>query len=119
MTDSDPSNEKRAERVEDLSIPDLNATEIKKRSARGVVLVPQPSDSPADPLNWPTWKKALILTTVSLAAFIGLAQALSTQAGFFLQAELYHKTPVEISYSARATQATASNSGFFLYQSPG
>ncbi|KAL9617545.1 MAG: hypothetical protein Q9160_007662 [Pyrenula sp. 1 TL-2023] len=94
-----PSNEKRPEQVQDLSVSDLNATELKKRSSEGIVLVPQPSDDPADPLNWPIWKKILILAVVSLAGFIGLAQALANQAGFFLQAELYHKTPVEISYS--------------------
>lgn len=35
-----------------------------------VVLVPQPSDSPNDPLNWPTWKKDLILFIVGINAGI-------------------------------------------------
>ena len=35
-----------------------------------VVLVPQPSDSPNDPLNWPTWKKDLILFIVGMNAGI-------------------------------------------------
>lgn len=31
-----------------------------------IVLVPQPSDSPRDPLNWPTWKKDLALLIISV-----------------------------------------------------
>lgn len=30
------------------------------------MLVPQPSDSPRDPLNWPRWKKDLLLLIISL-----------------------------------------------------
>lgn len=100
-TSPQTGSEKHPDRVEDLSIVDLNVTDQKKRSAKGVVLVPQPSNSPADPLNWPTWKKMFILAIISLSAFIGLAQSLAVQAGFFIQADLYHKTPVEISYAVR------------------
>ncbi|GAB1733641.1 hypothetical protein NU195Hw_g1100t1 [Hortaea werneckii] len=35
-----------------------------------VVLIPQPSDSPNDPLNWPLWKKDLILFITSMNASI-------------------------------------------------
>ncbi|KAI0152827.1 major facilitator superfamily domain-containing protein [Xylariaceae sp. FL1272] len=35
-----------------------------------VILAPQPSDSPNDPLNWPTWRKDLILTIVGLSAAV-------------------------------------------------
>lgn len=35
------------------------------------VLVPQPSDDPRDPLNWPEWKKTAILLLVAFAAFVG------------------------------------------------
>ncbi|KAI0389970.1 major facilitator superfamily domain-containing protein [Xylariaceae sp. FL0594] len=34
------------------------------------ILVPQPSDSPNDPLNWPTWRKDLILAIVGLSAAV-------------------------------------------------
>ncbi|KAI1085025.1 MFS general substrate transporter [Whalleya microplaca] len=33
-----------------------------------IILAPQPSDSPNDPLNWPTWRKDLILAIVGLSA---------------------------------------------------
>ncbi|KAK3071701.1 hypothetical protein LTR53_008167 [Teratosphaeriaceae sp. CCFEE 6253] len=35
-----------------------------------VLLVPQPSDSPNDPLNWPTWQKDLILFLVGMSAAV-------------------------------------------------
>ncbi|KAF7537382.1 hypothetical protein G7054_g3773 [Neopestalotiopsis clavispora] len=35
-----------------------------------IILVPQPSDSPNDPLNWPTWKKDAILVIVGFSAAI-------------------------------------------------
>jgi len=31
---------------------------------KDIILVPQPSDSPRDPLNWPLWKKDLMLFIV-------------------------------------------------------
>ncbi|KAF2203835.1 serine/threonine kinase 16 [Delitschia confertaspora ATCC 74209] len=33
---------------------------------KDIVLVPQPSESPRDPLNWPQWKKELLLLIISL-----------------------------------------------------
>jgi MFS family permease len=35
-----------------------------------VILVPQPSDSPNDPLNWPTWRKDMILLIVGFVAAV-------------------------------------------------
>jgi hypothetical protein len=35
-----------------------------------LILIPQPSDSPNDPLNWPQWKKELILIIVGLEAAV-------------------------------------------------
>ncbi|KAF2475771.1 serine/threonine kinase 16 [Lindgomyces ingoldianus] len=33
---------------------------------KDIVLVPQPSESPRDPLNWPQWKKELLLVIISI-----------------------------------------------------
>ncbi|KAH8693593.1 putative MFS transporter [Talaromyces proteolyticus] len=35
-----------------------------------IVLVPQPSDDPYDPLNWPLWKRDVILAILSLVAVL-------------------------------------------------
>jgi hypothetical protein len=73
-----------------------------RKADHGVVLIPQPSNDPRDPLNWPMWKKVTQMAIVSFVAFISLAQQLANEAGFFPQAALYHKTPTEISYSVSA-----------------
>ncbi|EXJ57722.1 uncharacterized protein A1O5_12512 [Cladophialophora psammophila CBS 110553] len=77
----------------------------QKHSAQGVVLVPQPSDDPRDPLNWSSAKKATTFTIVCFIAFAGLLQALANASGFFYQAAAYGKTPIEISYSLSAAIA--------------
>ena len=41
---------------------------LKYDKKTGVLLSPQPTDDPNDPLNWPTWLKWLILCQVSFAA---------------------------------------------------
>ncbi|KAF4554076.1 HOL1-like protein [Elsinoe fawcettii] len=41
-----------------------------KRSKDGVILVPQPSDSRDDPLNWPLWRRDLILAILSLLSVL-------------------------------------------------
>jgi len=40
-----------------------NTTGLKKGTGKNseVILVPQPSNDPNDPLNWPRWQKDLIL----------------------------------------------------------
>ncbi|KAJ6262453.1 hypothetical protein Dda_3261 [Drechslerella dactyloides] len=38
-----------------------------------IVLVPQPSDDPNDPLNWPLWRRDLIMFILSLDAIIASA----------------------------------------------
>ena len=37
---------------------------------KDIILVPQPSDSPNDPLNWPQWQKEMILIIVGLSAAV-------------------------------------------------
>lgn len=46
-----------------------------KRSATGVILNPQPHDSPNDPLNWPLLKRDLCLFSVGFASFLGGGQS--------------------------------------------
>ena len=65
-------------------------------------LIPQPSTSPADPLNWSTIKKLSTLFIVTLAGFIGLAQTVAANSGYFIQAKLYGKTAVQLSYGVGA-----------------
>jgi len=40
-------------------------------TAYGQALFPVPSDDPNDPLQWPSWKKTVILILVSVYSFLG------------------------------------------------
>ncbi|KAK4574964.1 hypothetical protein LTR86_000814 [Recurvomyces mirabilis] len=50
----------------------VDASRLKHGSGKfsHIVLVPQPSDSPNDPLNWSTWKKDFILFLVGMSAAV-------------------------------------------------
>jgi MFS family permease len=41
-----------------------------KHSKNGTILVPQPSDDPSDPLNWPLWRRDLITLILCLLSVI-------------------------------------------------
>ncbi|KAI4187437.1 MAG: hypothetical protein L6R41_002816, partial [Letrouitia leprolyta] len=75
---------------------------LLKHTKDGIALYPQPSDDPKDPLNWSLTKKILMLFIVALAGGIGAAQILALNSGYFIQAELYGKTAVQLSYGASA-----------------
>lgn len=61
---------------------DTSGLKHGKGRNKDIVLVPQPSESPRDPLNWPLWKKDLLLVIISLdtavvgAWFVTLASKL-------------------------------------------
>ena len=42
-----------------------------KLDKHGLPLIPQPSEDPSDPLNWPQWLKIAILIQVSTLALLG------------------------------------------------
>lgn len=86
----------------------FNANTTLKRDASGkIILVPQPSDNPNDPLvctalrysisiltyvqNWPWWKRDLILATLSLVVVIATTAA-PLLAADSVQLALYFKT---------------------------
>ncbi|KAJ7590079.1 MFS general substrate transporter [Mycena floridula] len=69
-----------------------------KLDKHGLPLIPQPSNDPSDPLNWPQWLKVAILLQVSALALLGpLNQAVINPAYVPLAAH-FHKTVVEASY---------------------
>jgi hypothetical protein len=83
--------------LEDIERND--APEKLRHTPSGLLLVPQPSSDAADPLNWPLRKKIGILGLVSVCTWIGIAQTLANQSGFFAQAKVYRKAVNELSYS--------------------
>ncbi|KAI5967440.1 hypothetical protein KGF57_000383 [Candida theae] len=69
-----------------------------KKSATGVILNPQPHDSPNDPLNWPVWRRDLCLLIVGFASFLGGGQSPLLTAGFGSLATEFDKPLTTISY---------------------
>ncbi|ETS87266.1 hypothetical protein PFICI_01094 [Pestalotiopsis fici W106-1] len=73
-----------------------------KYSNEGIELVPQPSDDPRDPLNWPMSKKVAIFGIMCFGTFIGTATAVANVLAIPAQAEDFGITPEQSSYSISA-----------------
>lgn len=54
-----------------LLIAEDESTTRSLRSSNSLIRFPQPSEDPADPLNWAQWRKFGLLLTVSLYSFVG------------------------------------------------
>ena len=48
-----------------LFLTTLASHRFKSKENSDIVLIPQPTDDPNDPLNWPRWKKHVALVSVS------------------------------------------------------
>ncbi|PVH69197.1 MFS general substrate transporter [Cadophora sp. DSE1049] len=77
----------------------------QKTNKHGIILVPQPSDDSADPLNWPLWKKNGTLGIISLASLAGAMQDLANASGLFPQAIAYNTTVTRLTYTLSASAA--------------
>ncbi|KAH8883271.1 MFS transporter-like protein [Thozetella sp. PMI_491] len=58
----------------DIDLQGIDHSLLKHDASGKIVLVPQPSDSPNDPYNWPRWKKEMF--TVAFAYGCGVTGAL-------------------------------------------
>jgi len=69
-------------------------TRIFRQAGKGrdadVVLVPQPSDSPNDPLNWPGWRKDLMLFLICIDTAVVGAWGPMISPGYVLMAAEFH-----------------------------
>ncbi|KAI0066696.1 MFS general substrate transporter [Artomyces pyxidatus] len=77
------------------------ATHLKRGSGHyaHVVLNPQPSDDPRDPLNWPRWKKEACFWTLAFAASLDGALSPMTGPGYVLLAGEFHTSVDNIASS--------------------
>lgn len=68
------------------------ATNLKRGTGRNahVVLMPQPSDDPRDPLNWPQWKKEACFWTLAFAASLDGALSPMASAGYILLSQQFN-----------------------------
>ncbi|KAL4793544.1 major facilitator superfamily domain-containing protein [Aspergillus venezuelensis] len=69
-----------------LSIHSHHLTSHTAKHSGQLILHPQPSSDPADPLNWATWRKTFVLICMSVYAFIGNFTSSSIASAFPLYA---------------------------------
>ncbi|KAK5952314.1 hypothetical protein OHC33_006787 [Knufia fluminis] len=77
----------------------LPADAVLKKDATGRVLIPQPSDSPLDPLNWSPWKKRSILIMLAIASFTCDYSAATGASALLVQAETWHISPNTVNHA--------------------
>ncbi|EXJ79022.1 hypothetical protein A1O3_08523 [Capronia epimyces CBS 606.96] len=70
-----------------------------KKSKKGVVLIPQPTDDPDDPLNWPAWKKGLILVVLAVNACTSDYSAATGASALIPQAQEWHISPDKVNHA--------------------
>ncbi|KAL0575809.1 hypothetical protein V5O48_006163 [Marasmius crinis-equi] len=78
-----------------------NATNLKRGTGRfaHVILVPQPSDDPKDPLNWPRWKKEACFWTLAFMASLDGALSPMVGPGYVLLSEQFGVSVDEVASS--------------------
>lgn len=64
-----------------------------------IVLIPQPSDDPTDPLNWSWGRKHALLLTISVAAFIADFQAGAAAPCIIAQGSEWGMTPDHVNHA--------------------
>lgn len=68
----------------------------RKRTADGIILDPQPDDSPDDPLNWATWRRNAALWSLGWHCLIGGGQTPVLAAGFQDVAQTFGVTQPQV-----------------------
>ncbi|KAG9020604.1 hypothetical protein FRB95_003901, partial [Tulasnella sp. JGI-2019a] len=91
MKETDSSNDTATEET----VPELAGT--AKRHARPD-LIPVPSSDPADPYNWPSWKKHALLLQVAFHAMMGPFLAAAVIPAFLAFAEDFNISITQASY---------------------
>lgn len=76
----------------------LADTSTLKKSPGGIILHPQPHDSPNDPLNWPLWQRDMCLLVVGFQSFLGGGQSPILASAMKSLLEEFHRTLSTISY---------------------
>ncbi|CAL1694911.1 unnamed protein product [Somion occarium] len=77
------------------------ATHLKHGTGRDahIILIPQPSDDPRDPLNWPRWRKEALFWTLAFAASLDGALSPLASAGYVLLSQQFRVSVDEVTSS--------------------
>lgn len=92
----------------------LPADAVLKKDSTGRVLIPQPSDSPRDPLNWSVWKKRSILVMLAIASFTCDYSAATGASALLVQAETWHISPNTINHATAGLTFMLGAGGLFV-----
>jgi len=92
----------------------LPADAVLKKDSTGRVLIPQPSDSPLDPLNWPVWKKRSVLVMLAIASFTCDYSAATGASALLVQAETWHTSPNTINHATAGQTFMLGAGGLFV-----
>lgn len=65
--------------------------DVKRKSNSDIVLVPQPSNNPNDPLNWPAWKKTAAFIAVGTFSSLGTWVIVGATSAFVLLAKEFNE----------------------------
>ena len=83
----------------DLKEAEVSATTTQlKLDHNGLPLIPQPSEDPLDPLNFPKWLKWTILIEVSALSLLSLLGASVITPTFGVLSKEFHKSLTETAY---------------------
>ena len=69
-----------------------------KLDRNGIPLAPQPTDSPADPLNWPRWQKVYVALLVALLGCVSQLGSALINPAFVQMSKDLHVTVEQASY---------------------
>ncbi|TVY47677.1 putative MFS-type transporter [Lachnellula occidentalis] len=100
------------EKVDASKLEDWEYEEPKKRG--DIILQPQPSDSPNDPLNWSTGTKITILMILSLTAGVTVSLGPMITTGFDEIASTFHVSADQISFSIVGLLQLTTGAGTFF-----
>ncbi len=70
-----------------------------KKSRKGVVLIPQPTEDPQDPLNWSRWKKIAIMVVIAANACTADYSAATGGSALIPQAAEWHISPNTVNHA--------------------
>ena len=71
----------------------------KKKTKDGLILDPQPEESPNDPLNWPAWRRDAALLSLGLYCMVGGGMTPILAAGFNNVAATFDVTTQQVSFT--------------------
>ncbi|KAH8891156.1 hypothetical protein GQ53DRAFT_823793 [Thozetella sp. PMI_491] len=72
-----------------------------KASSKGIILRPQPTNDPNEPLNWPQWEKYLTYLVICWFTFLAFMNSSAFTVAVVPIIAQFKRTPTEASYLSK------------------